>query len=244
MYCISVLSALVPSIILLWYIYRKDSQSPEPVHALVIATLLGVLSILLSLCMSLPLLTIGIIPKEIHNFWDAINRAFLGAAIPEELAKLFVLWLFLRKNKYFDERMDGIVYAVCVALGFAGFENILYVVYTYVAGETNWVTIALARAFTAVPGHFCNGVLMGYFYSLAHFSSKNRTKYIVMTILAPIIAHGIYDAIPFTLTINISTWSIVVLMLVFIAFCFYLWRSASRAIKAYISESKPDANVS
>lgn len=42
---------------------------------------------------------------------ETVADAFLLAAIPEEFAKLFMLWLLLRKNPFFDERFDGIVYA-------------------------------------------------------------------------------------------------------------------------------------
>ena len=52
------------------------------------------------------------------TFVEAVGDAFLLAAIPEEVAKLFMLWLLLRKNPFFDEHFDGIVYAVCVGLGF------------------------------------------------------------------------------------------------------------------------------
>lgn len=224
-----VLSALIPAIVLLGYIYWQDRQSPEPVWQLVKATLLGVLSIFLSLCISTPLQAIGIVPEEIDSFWGAISTAFLGAALPEELAKLFILWLVLRKNRFFDERMDGIVYAVCVSLGFAGLENILYVI-----GDADWMSVALSRAFFAVPGHFCFGVLMGYFYSLAHFCPSKRSYYIAMTIIAPIMAHGIYDAILFVIGTTISEWLSAILMLLFTVFCFYLWKTASKAIKKHV----------
>jgi hypothetical protein len=39
----------------------------------------------------------GLFPQEIHSYLDAFRTAFLGAAIPEETAKLVLLWLFLRK---------------------------------------------------------------------------------------------------------------------------------------------------
>ena len=214
---------------LLGYIYWQDRQSPEPVWQLVKATLLGVLSIFLSLCISTPLQAIGIVPEEIDSFWGAISTAFLGAALPEELAKLFILWLVLRKNRFFDERMDGIVYAVCVSLGFAGLENILYVI-----GDADWMSVALSRAFFAVPSHFCFGVLMGYFYSLAHFCPSKRSYYIAMTIIAPIMAHGIYDAILFVIGTTISEWLSAILMLLFTVFCFYLWKTASKAIKKHV----------
>ena len=123
---IILLTALLPIVILIYYIYHKDKKSPEPTGQLVKAFLFGVLSVPLSFCMSIPLRQIGAYPAEATTISESISTAFFGAAIPEEIAKLFMLWLFLRKNRYFDEKMDDIVYAVCVSLGFAALENIMY----------------------------------------------------------------------------------------------------------------------
>ena len=121
------ISALIPILALIVYIYWCDKHSPEPISQLIKATMYGVLSIFLSLCMSIPAQYMGLYPEDPANFIDGIRTAFYGAAIPEELAKLAMLWLLLRK-KTFQHRLDGIVYAVCISLGFAGLENILYVV--------------------------------------------------------------------------------------------------------------------
>ena len=223
------LSALLPAIALLGYICWRDRKSPEPIKQLLKATALGVVSIPLTLCIVTPLQSIGIIAENVFTFADAVNISFLGAAIPEELSKLLVLWLFLRKNSYFDERMDGIVYAVCVSLGFAGLENILYVI-----GDADWMSIALARAFTAVPGHFCYGVIMGYFYSLAKFDPQKRLYHSAMALIAPVVAHGIYDTILFTIALRISDGLVLLLLLVFLVFCFYLWKWASKSIKRHV----------
>lgn len=224
---IPLLSALIPALALLGYIYWQDRKSPEPWHKLLKATLLGVLAIPLTMCIVFPLQTIGIVPDSYNTFGDVVNFSFLGAAIPEELAKLLMLWLFLRKNPFFDERMDGIVYAVCVSLGFAGLENVMYVL-----GNTDWMSVALLRAFTAVPGHFCYGVIMGYFYSLAKFDPKNRTKYSILALVAPILAHGIYDTIAFATTLPLVPE--ILLNIVFVVFCFLLWRWASKSIKKHL----------
>ena len=224
---IPLLSALIPALALLGYIYWQDRKSPEPWHKLLKATLLGVLAIPLTMCIVFPLQAIGIVPDSYNTFGDVVNFSFLGAAIPEELAKLLMLWLFLRKNPFFDERMDGIVYAVCVSLGFAGLENVIYVL-----GNTDWMSVALMRAFTAVPGHFCYGVIMGYFYSLAKFDPKNRTKYSILALVAPILAHGIYDTIVFATTLPLVPE--ILLNIVFVVFCFLLWRWASKSIKKHL----------
>ena len=221
------LSALLPAIALLGYIYWRDRKSPEPLKQLLKATAWGVVAIPLTLAIVYPLQLIGVIPDEFTTIGGAIYDAFMSAAIPEELSKLFLLWLFLRKNPYFDERMDGIVYAVCVSLGFAGLENVLYVVL-----DEDWTSVAISRAIFAVPGHFCFGVLMGYFYSLAHFSPSKRSMYMTMAILTPIIAHGLYDAILFIIDVSPAVSGI--MAIVFIVFCYHLWKDASKSIQEHL----------
>jgi RsiW-degrading membrane proteinase PrsW (M82 family) len=224
---IALLSALIPAVVLLGYIYWQDRKSPEPVLQLLKATALGVLAIPLVLAITTPLESLGILTFDVNTVWDAINVSFLGAAIPEELSKLLILWLFLRNNPYFDERMDGIVYAVCVSLGFAGVENVAYVL-----GDADWMTTALSRAFTAVPGHFCFAVIMGYFYSLAKYEPAHRTRYIVMTIVAPILAHGVYDVLAFSISLSPVLDGFLNLLLALL--CFVLWKWASRSIQKHL----------
>ena len=96
------------------------------------------------------------------DLFDTTIQAFFVAALPEESFKLLALWLLLRKNPYFDEHFDGIVYAVCVGLGFAAVENVFFVV----GEEGNWMGVAVNRALLAVPGHYAFAVLMGYYYSV------------------------------------------------------------------------------
>lgn len=220
------IAALIPAIALLVYIYWHDRHSPEPVSQLLKATFYGVLSILVSFCISYPLGWLGFYVSEPSTIMQSIGYAFFGAAVPEELAKLFMLWIFLRKNKYFDERLDGIVYAVCVSLGFAGLENVLYV-----TQDTEWLSTAILRAITSVPGHFCFAVAMGYFYSLVTFSSINRKRNLLLLFVTPIMLHGIYDSILFITTTYLPNWANVILLLVFAYFCFRMWKGAYRTIK-------------
>lgn len=183
--------AVLPALILIYYTYQQDKLQREPVKNLVKAFFYGCGSVFASLLISVPLMNIGAFPPEINTFWGAVRTAFLGAAIPEETAKLFMLWLFLRKCRDFDERMDGIVYAVCVGMGFAAFENIEYL---FAAGS-NWVTTGIGRSVTAIPGHFGFAVLMGYYYSLNHFDRYRAPGAGIKMWLYPVLAHGIYDTI-------------------------------------------------
>ena len=225
---IILLTALLPIAILVYYINHKDRKSPEPTGHLVKAFLWGILSVPLSLCISIPLGIIGLYPVEATSILGSISTAFFGAAIPEESAKFFMLWLLLRKNRYFDEKMDGIVYAVCVSLGFAALENIMYLF----SNAESYLSVGIVRAIFAIPGHFCFGILMGYYYSLATFYPKTPKKNKVLILIAPILAHGLYDSILFI--INVTPTISGILLIVFLVFCHKMWKYGSCRIKEHI----------
>ena len=225
---IILLTALLPIAILVYYIYHKDKKSPEPTVQLIKAFFLGILSIPLSFCMSVPLGLIGVYPSEATNILGSISTAFFGAAVPEEIAKFLMLWLLLRKNPYFDEKMDGIVYAVCVSLGFAAIENIMYLF----SNADMYLSVGIARAIFAVPGHFCFGILMGYYYSLAKFYPKTPKKNKILILVAPIIVHGLYDSILFI--INVTPAISGILLILFLVFCHKMWKYGSKSIQEHL----------
>lgn len=222
--------ALIPVVLLLFYILRKDRRAPEPARQLVKGFLFGILSLPLSFCMSAPFGYFGLYVDEPVTVWGSVMTAFWGAAIPEEIAKLVMLWLLLRKNRHFDEKLDGIVYAVCVSLGFAAGENLLYLFYNY----DNFLTVGIMRALFAIPAHFSFGVLMGYYYSLVKFYPKSPAKNKVMVILAPILAHGIYDSILFALDVTYPAVALL-LLAVFLAFCFLMWHYVTSRIREHMA---------
>ena len=225
---IILLTALLPIAILVYYIYHKDKKSPEPTGQLIKAFLFGILSVPVSFCISIPLGIIGLYPVEATSILGSISTAFFGAAIPEESAKYFMLLLLLRKNRYFDEKMDGIVYAVCVSLGFAALENIMYLF----SNVETFLSVGIARAIFAVPGHFCFGILMGYYYSFAKFYPKAPEKNKVLILVAPIIVHGLYDSILFI--INVTPAISGVLLIVFLVFCHKMWKYGSQRIEEHL----------
>jgi len=190
--------ALVPAVALLYYIYRQDRLQQEPWRQLLKGVLFGFVSAILAMLIALPAsIILESVPGLQSTVTGCVLTAFGGAAIPEESAKLFMLWVLLRANRYFDERFDGIVYAVCVGLGFAAFENVLYVF----SGESDWMRVAFVRSIFSVPGHFFFAVFMGYFYSLVHFhratSQAQHLRNQVCVWTVPVLFHGLFDAFLF-----------------------------------------------
>lgn len=219
---IILLAALLPAILLWIYIWKKDPQK-EPTSRLVIATLLGVV-----ICIPISFVELGIdaimfgIDGEPTSLAGTTAMAFLSAALPEEAIKLLALWLVLRKNRYFDEHFDGIVYAVCIGLGFAAIENIVYVF-----SEEEWVSVAISRALLAVPGHYAFAILMGYYYSIYHFIDHSP-KAAVRILLIPLFAHGVYDALAMSGMVDPTIGGICFLILIY--FCIKMHKVARTKI--------------
>lgn len=225
------LSAILPALLLIVFIYIKDREHPEPLKLILKGFFFGCLSIVLSLTFT-----------EIMSFFRpsgfdnipvirGIFTSFFDAALPEETAKLIMLWLLVRKNKEFDEALDAIVYSVCIGMGFACTENIMYVF-----ESDNWVAVALLRAVLAVPGHYIDAVLMGFFFALVHFMPKKFGKYRLCIWLVPFLAHGIYDSLCFIME-DVSFFAgFVVFALLY--FCFRMHRFCLSRINSIMLLSK------
>lgn len=203
-----ILAAVAPAIILAIIMIRKDKR-PEPIGWLLAAVGLGVLvgpAVLLLGYVLLP-----DIPTD--TFIGAFLSSFINAAIPEEGLKFTALYFLAKRCKHFNEMFDGIVYAVCIGMGFAGLENILYLF----GAEDEWIYVGISRAFMSVPMHYFFAIIMGAFFSLGWFDRKNRKLYMTAALLLPIIVHGAYDTLCFSIGLdeNFSFYILVAFILGF-----------------------------
>jgi RsiW-degrading membrane proteinase PrsW (M82 family) len=228
---IIIIVALLPSVLLWGYIWKSDEKK-EPTSWLAKATRYGFF-----ICF--PVALVEWLINSILFYPDGNPTTLLGttaeaffvAAIPEESFKLLALWLVLRKNPYFDEHFDGIVYAVCVGLGFAALENLLYLF----GNMENWVSVAILRSLLTVPGHYAFAILMGYYYSKYHFVDHSR-KTAALIIVAPVLVHGLYDALLMTSEIN-ETLGGVCFIIVVVITC-KLHKYARKKVLAMIDADK------
>jgi RsiW-degrading membrane proteinase PrsW (M82 family) len=121
------LLALVPLAIVLLGAHWIDRWEPEPIGIRIFAFLWGAGS---SIVIALLVDTGVQIFVKAHGGANDVTdllQAVVQAPMVEEGAKgLGVLLIFLVANKHFDGPVDGIVYAVMVAGGFAFSENIQY----------------------------------------------------------------------------------------------------------------------
>ena len=125
--------------------------------------------------------------------YNPFMRAFFAAAFQEELLKFCVLFFFCVRFTEFNEPMDGIVYGTVASLGFASYENIHYVYGYGVESFAASLSNAYVRAFSAVPSHAFDGVIMGFFIGRHYFRKHESKINIYFAFLIPFILHGLYD---------------------------------------------------
>lgn len=186
--------ALLPGILIVIYIFRKDKIEKEPVNLIIRMVILGAVS-----CAPAAVLEgwlenyLPVYPEGSLQY--ALTISFLSAGLIEELCKFAFLRAGIWKNRAFDYRFDGVVYGVAVAAGFAMLENILYVM-------DGGIQTAITRAFLSVPLHAFCGAFMGAFFGTAkkHAVRGNAAKSAgcqICAVLIPVMIHGIYDTFAF-----------------------------------------------
>jgi len=175
--------SVAPVIIVAIYIYLRDKYEKEPFLNLLMALFTGIL-IVFPVAFIENLLTSFYIGTE--TLFKAGYNAFFVASLSEEGFKYLAFILFFWKNKNFNEKFDGIVYAVYISLGFAAIENIFYVF-------RGGYDVGIVRALTAVPAHALFGTVMGYHLGFAKFYPERRKKQLMLAFLIPFIWHGFYD---------------------------------------------------
>ena len=183
----------------IWFITirEKDKIEKEPVWVL-IKTMVkgGIISIILTSVIYL--VAAFLIPNLFSLMKPGYGNIFskfsfaMFVGFVEEIGKAFAAIWLLRKLKDFDEPVDGMIYGMAVALGFAGIENIQYMMnYTY--------KVIYVRHFLSVPLHITCGAIWGYGLAVNKFKHKRSSNPINLFpyIAAAAFLHGIYDFLCF-----------------------------------------------
>ena len=238
---ITFISAVLPVFVILYFIYRKDKNQPEPTGKLIKTFFAGCLSILPAALMESGLSLFAPDASQVPVM-NGVYTGFAVAGFCEELCKLLLLLLVVWRSQYFDEYFDGIVYAVYLSMGFACVENVMYVF-----GNEDAMSVALARGVLAVPAHFLIAVTMGYYVSLAKFDPQHKLKHLSLALIYPVLLHGTYDSL-LMVSENISTAYgeedtvvtvvCMVLFVLFIVFDIMLWKWGVKRIKKMQQRSK------
>lgn len=202
-------ASLIPPLFLLWKVYQSDKIEKEPPKLLLIIFVLGMISAVFAGILEMigGAVLVRLFPggfaetavgSTVFNFLYFL--IIVGGS--EELVKFLAMRIPTWRNRAFNYVFDGVVYGVTAALGFAALENVLYVL------DTGLVTAGI-RAWTAIPLHCIAGIFMGHYYGIAKAAErwsdsrernpslrgKAKNKFLRLSILIPMVIHGVYDFI-------------------------------------------------
>ena len=175
-----IVSAITPPLLIVLFIYRNDLYEKEP-HKLLITTFF------LGCFLVIPMILLELITEKI--FKNIFIFSMIGIALVEEGVKYIALLKFNFPKKDFNEPYDGIIYSLVLTMGFALVENIMYVV----GSGSEGASVSVLRMLTAIPMHATCGIVMGYFLGMAKMKEKNKTKNLILSMIFPVIIHGLYN---------------------------------------------------
>ena len=162
--------ALFPALCWLSIYYHKDYRDPEPKKAIIQTFLAGAL-------MALPflLLRFGVQWLNISSLvFQGLISVIIFAAL-EEMAKLSAsIFVVTRHRLEFNQVIDGMIYAVTAALGFAFVENMIYLTeFLATPQETQSLLYVVAfRSLGTMLAHSLFSALAGLIWAYAYFSKQ------------------------------------------------------------------------
>lgn len=217
--------AIAPTIACMLWIYLKDKYDREPIRLLGKFFIMGVFISIIAIIIEGILIKI----KIFEGYSNYIFMSFIVAALTEEGLKYIVLLPNLLSEKNFNEKLDGIIYSIFLSLGFATIENIIYILFE---NKNLAFEVGVIRAVISIPAHVMFAITMGYYISKYKFSNEKikKREYLILSILVPVLLHGIFD---FILMIE-YIWSVVL----FIIYVIFLWKINLDKLDKYIDKSK------
>ncbi len=233
---------IIPSLILLWYVYIKDKVEKEPFYLLLLLFLGGIIACIISILLS-------ILSKQYiyflnsdytdMNIFQILFKVLFTIVFIEEGSKWIISYITIWRNKNFKHIYDPIVYCTFVAIGFATLENIIYGV-TF--SSYGFLPIIM-RGFISVPSHAVFGIFMGYYLgiskdALIYNKTKQSRKNKLLSIIVPISLHLVYDL--FLVKKNFILCSIFIIYIIIIYIMAYQRIKSLSSIHKNLSQKEKD----
>ena len=176
-----VLIAFTPGLFWLWFFLRQDIYRPEPRRLIALTFALGCLSTIPAAI--LEGIFLADFELEEGTLLGTTAAMLLVVGPIEEACKFAAVRLKPYRSLYFDEPIDGLVYAAAASLGFASLENLVYVA---LFGPT----VMILRAPLSTLAHLVFGSIWGYALGVHRASGYSRTGLVVISLALASVAHA------------------------------------------------------
>ena len=235
---IATVVAFVPAMLYLIPLIWLDRYDPEPFWLLALAFAWGALvAVIVSFIVNTlvgVVVAVGISPEA----GQAVG-AVISAPVFEEGSKgLGVLILLVFFRRYFDDILDGIVFAGVIALGFATVENVLYYGRALCeAGLGGLIVLFVLRGIMSPFAHVTFTAMIGIGCGIARESHKTYVRILLpfLGYCAAVALHAIWNGLAVVGGLQGFIVGYIFLQipffLIFVGFSFYVMRRQGKILK-------------
>ena len=182
---ISIIIGLIPIIVISLAIILIDKEK-EPVFSYIKCYLMGIFAVCIVLAINKYVIRYSL-PKHPSALIFFIY-SFVIVALVEELIKYIIILVSTKIDKNYNAHFDSIVYAAFVSLGFACFENIIYLF-----SQKLLIGAVIFRAIFSIPSHVIFGIFMGKYLELSKTKPNKKILFLFLSLLIPVLLHGLFD---------------------------------------------------
>ncbi|HNW71666.1 MAG TPA: PrsW family glutamic-type intramembrane protease [Candidatus Paceibacterota bacterium] len=178
----AILEGIIPSLLWLWFWLKEDKEDPEPSGLITFCFIIG---------MTLVIFAIPI-QKFVQSLVSSNELQIIFWAAIEEILKYLAVILILYKTKYLHKPIDWPIFLITVALGFAAFENILFLIKPLLL---NQATVSLMTGQLRYLGstllHTVSSGIIGISIGLSFYKcNAKKNLYLFIGILSAIALHS------------------------------------------------------
>lgn len=209
-----ILGGVLPALLWLWFWLREDNLHPEPRGLIAFSFLAGCLGVFLALILE------GFAQDIVTNQ----TYRYITWAVIEEVVKFLLVAVIAFRSSYLDEPIDAMIYCITVALGFAAFENTLFIFKTFdTSGVLETILTGNFRFVGATLVHVVSSAVIGFMVGISFY--KGAFTKVFSVVVGVILASALHAAFNLaiinatvTSTLKVFGWvwcAVVILIILF-----------------------------
>jgi RsiW-degrading membrane proteinase PrsW (M82 family) len=181
----AIFGGAIPAIFWLWFwLKEEDEDHTEPRGLIVLSFILGGIIVMVAVWME----------KYSLSYISNNTYQVVAWAAIEEILKLVGVMVILGSSSVVRKPIDYPMYCIAVALGFAAFENVLYLLHpVYVDGAVVGLLTGNLRFLGSTLLHLIASAMIGSALGLSFYIRQHRAIYMVVGVVCAVVLHSTFN---------------------------------------------------